>query len=169
MTTNLLSSLKAIARPEIVSKPPVLAKRMKLIERLEEQSAMAVALQDKQPFTALKDKTVTDKDSGEKSVIKVPRKIRPWYFENSGHYYFEVKFGGKVWEVEPNKPTIDVGELSNLPEIIKLIVSAAEQGELDSFLLLDPVQSKQDTIQTQQEIPDKGLSVQSSATNKKPK
>jgi len=135
MTTNLLSSLKAIARPEIVSKPPVLAKRMKLIERLEEQSAMAVALRDKQPFTAFKDKTVTDKDSGEKSVIKVPRKIRPWYFENSGHYYFEVKFGGTSWEIEPNKPTIDVGDLTNLPEVIKIIISAAEKGELDDYLL----------------------------------
>jgi len=135
MTTNLLSSLKAIARPEIVSKPPVLAKRMKLIERLEEQSAMAVALRDKQPFTAFKDKTITDKDSGEKSVIKVPRKIRPWYFENSGHYYFEVKFGGTSWEIEPNKPTIDVGDLANLSEVIKIIISAAEKGELDSYLL----------------------------------
>jgi hypothetical protein len=135
MTTNVLSSLKVIARPEIASKLPVLAKRMKLIERLEEQSAMAVALRDKQPFTAFKDKTVKDEESGEKTTIKVPRKIRPWYFENSGHYYFEVKLGGKAWEIEPNKPTIDVGDLPNLPEVIKIIISAVEKGELDTYLL----------------------------------
>lgn len=135
MTTNVLSSLKVIARPEIASKLPVLAKRMKLIERLEEQSAMAVALRDKQPFTAFKDKTVKDEESGEKTTIKVPRKIRPWYFENSGHYYFEVKFGGKVYELESGKPTIDIGELAQLPTVIELIIKAVEKGELDEFLV----------------------------------
>jgi hypothetical protein len=145
MTTNVLSSLKVIARPEIASKLPVLAKRMKLIERLEEQSAMAVALRDKQPFTAFKDKTVKDEESGEKTTIKVPRKIRPWYFENSGHYYFEVKFGGKVYELESGKPTIDIGELAQLPAVIELLVKAVEKGELDEFLLTTEAEKTSDS------------------------
>lgn len=145
MTTNLLSSLKAVARPEIVSKPPVLAKRMKLIERLEEQAAMVIALIDKQPFTAFKDKTVINKETGEKTVTKVPRKIRPWYFENNGHYYFEVKFGGKVYELESGKPTIDIGELAQLPAVIELIVKAVEKSELDEFLLTTEAEKTSDS------------------------
>lgn len=145
MTTNLLSSLKAVARPEIVSKPPVLAKRMKLIERLEEQAAMVIALIDKQPFTAFKDKTITNGETGEKTVTKVPRKIRPWYFENNGHYYFEVKFGGKVYELESGKPTIDIGELAQLPTVIQLIVKAVEKGELDEFLVITEAEKISDS------------------------
>lgn len=168
MTTNLLSSLKAVARPEIVSKPPVLAKRMKLIERLEEQAAMVIALIDKQPFTAFKDKTVINKETGEKTVTKVPRKIRPWYFENNGHYYFEVKFGGKVWEIESNKPTIDVGDLASLPEVIKIIVSAVEKGELDNFLQLEP-ETPQEATEQQQSKTEEANTVKNGAADKKSK
>ena len=35
MTTSVLSSLKVTARPKLESKPPVIGKRMKLIEKLE--------------------------------------------------------------------------------------------------------------------------------------
>jgi hypothetical protein len=169
MTTNLLSSLKAVARPEIVSKPPVLAKRMKLIERLEEQAAMVIALIDKQPFTAFKDKTVTNKETGEKTVTKVPRKIRPWYFENNGHYYFEVKLGGTAWEIEPNKPTIDVGDLTNLPEVIKIIISATEKGELDSYLLSTKTEGSEQEQSTETETKNTEQSANSLKTSNKAK
>lgn len=164
MTTSILGSLKAIARPEII-KSPVLAKRMKLIERLEEQLAMATAQLTSQPFTAYKTKTVNNPESGEKTKINVPRKIRPWYFENAGHYYMEVKFEGKTWEVQPEKPTIDIGELANLPEILKIVLSAAEKGELDTFLLIESKSS----VQPPEELPAKSLSSQTSATVKKTK
>ena len=39
--TTLLSSLKVIARPEIAIKPPIISKRLRLIEKLEQQLDMA--------------------------------------------------------------------------------------------------------------------------------
>lgn len=133
MTTTLLSSLKAIARPEIV-KSPVLAKRMKLIERLEEQLAMVNAKLANQPFSAFKQKTIKDPVSGEKTTTQVPRKIRPWYFENNQHYYLEIKLAGKVLELQPNMPTIDVGAFAELPNVFQILISATEKGELDDYL-----------------------------------
>jgi len=133
MTTNVLSSLKVIARPEIV-KSPVLAKRMKLIERLEEQLAMVTAKLANQPFSAFKAKTAKDPESGEKKTVNVPRKIRPWFFDNNGHFYLELKFGGKVLELQPQMPTIDIGEFAELTNVFELIMTATEKGELDEFL-----------------------------------
>lgn len=133
MTTTLLSSLKAIARPEIV-KSPVLAKRMKLIERLEEQLAMVNAKIANQPFSFIRDKTIKDETTGEKITKQIPRKVRQWFFDDAGHFFFEVKFAGKTFEVESGKPTIDVGELNKLPELIALIILAVEKGELDPFI-----------------------------------
>ncbi len=133
MTTTLLSSLKAIARPEIV-KSPVLAKRMKLIERLEEQLAMVNAKLANQPFSFIREKTVTDPITGDKHIKQIPRKVRQWFFDDADHFYFEVRFAGKTFEVESGKPTIDVGALSNLPALIALLIQAVEKGELDLFL-----------------------------------
>jgi len=133
MTTTLLSSLKAIARPEIV-KSPILAKRMKLIERLEEQLAMVNAKLANQPFSFFREKTVTDPITGDKHIKQIPRKVRQWFFDDADHFYFEVRFAGKTFEVESGKPTIDVGALSNLPALIALLIQAVEKGELDLFL-----------------------------------
>ena len=133
MTTTLLSSLKAIARPEIV-KSPVLAKRMKLIERLEEQLAMVNAKLANQPFSFIREKTITDPTTGEKHCKQIPRKVRQWFFDDAGHFYFEVRFAGKTFEVETGKPTLDVGELTNLPALITLLIQAVEKGELDQFI-----------------------------------
>ena len=133
MTTTLLSSLKAIARPEIV-KSPILAKRMKLIERLEEQLAMVNAKLANQPFSFFREKAVTDPITGDKHIKQIPRKVRQWFFDDADHFYFEVRFAGKTFEVESGKPTIDVGALSNLPALIALLIQAVEKGELDLFL-----------------------------------
>ena len=66
MTTSVLSSLKVIARPEIKQKPPVLNKRMKLINRLEQQKKLATCMLEGTPFVAYKEKTVKDPETGER-------------------------------------------------------------------------------------------------------
>ncbi len=56
MSTSVLSSLKVIARPKIEPKPPVIGKRLKLIERLEQQKEMAQCLIDNKRFEAFKER-----------------------------------------------------------------------------------------------------------------
>ena len=65
MTTSTLSSLKVIARPKIEPKPPVLGKRLKLIEKLEQQKEMAQCLIDNKRFEAFKQKRIKDSETGE--------------------------------------------------------------------------------------------------------
>lgn len=132
---SILSSLKVIARPKIEPKPPILGKRLKLIEKLDEQQAMAQAMLDGQAYEAFKDKKVKDPDTGERKTVRTRKAVRPWYFDDNEHYYFEIKVGLKTLELEKGKAAIDVGKKEDLPTVISTIIKAVESGELDTQIL----------------------------------
>ena len=132
---SILSSLKVIARPKIEPKPPILGKRLKLIEKLDEQQAMAQAMLDGQAYEAYKDKKVKDPDTGERKTVRTRKAVRPWYFDDNEHYYFEIKVGLKTLELEKGKAAIDVGKKEDLPTVISTIIKAVESGELDAQIL----------------------------------
>ena len=135
MTTSVLSSLKVIARPKIEPKPPVLGKRLKLIEKLEQQKEMAVCMTENRRFEAFRDKKVKNPETGEVTVQRRPTTVRPWYYDSDDHYYLEVKVNNKPIDLQKGKPAIDVGDKAKLPEVIDTIIKATESGELDEFLL----------------------------------
>ena len=142
MTTSVLSSLKVIARPKIEPKPPVLGKRLKLIEKLEQQKEMAACMIENRRFEAFRDKKVKNPETGEVTVQRRPTTVRPWYYDSDDHYYLEVKVNNKPIELQKGKPAIDVGEKAKLPEVIDTIIKATESGELDEFLLKPAVPKK---------------------------
>jgi hypothetical protein len=142
MTTSVLSSLKVIARPKIEPKPPVLGKRLKLIEKLEQQKEMAVCMIENRRFEAFRDKKVKNPETGEVTVQRRPTTVRPWYYESDDHYYLEVKVNNKPIDIQKGKPAIDVGDKAKLPEVIDTIIKATESGELDEFLLKPAVPKK---------------------------
>ncbi|WP_345855757.1 DUF6641 family protein [Shewanella algae] len=133
--SNVLSSLKVVVRPEIAPKPPVLGKRMKMLDKLDMQLEMAECDVAGKPFEAFREKTVKDPETGERKTIRRKYNVRPWYYDSDGHYFLEVRVSGKVIELEKGKPTIDVGDKAKLPEILRLLIDAVEKGELDDFLL----------------------------------
>ena len=142
MTTSVLSSLKVIARPKIEPKPPVLGKRLKLIEKLEQQKEMAVCMIENRRFEAFRDKKVKNPETGEVTVQRRPTSVRPWYYDSDDHYYLEVKVNSKPIDLQKGKPAIDVGDKAKLPEVIDTIIKATESGELDDFLLKPAVPKK---------------------------
>jgi hypothetical protein len=135
MTTSVLSSLKVTARPEIKKQPPILNKRMKLIDRLEQQKELAMCMLENKPFVAYKEKMVKDPETGERTKQRRQVTVRPWYYDTEGHYFLEVKIGIKPIELQKGKPAIDVGDKAKLPDTIDTLISAVEKGEFDTFLL----------------------------------
>lgn len=133
--TSILSSLKVIARPKIEPKPPIIGKRLRLIEKLDEQLAIAQAMLDGQPFEAYREKKVTDPETGEKKVVRKRKAVRPWYFDDKEHYFFEIRVGFKAMEIDKGKTAIDVGDKTQLPAVINAIIKAVEAGELDQQII----------------------------------
>ncbi|PHS55589.1 MAG: hypothetical protein COB03_09005 [Alteromonas sp.] len=142
MTTSTLSSLKVIARPKIEPKPPVLGKRIKLIEKLEQQKEMAQCLIDNKRFEAFKQKRIKDSETGEVRFERRPTNVRPWYYDSDGHYYLEVKVHNRPVELSKGKHAIDVGDKAQLPDVLSTVIKAVEQGELDTFLLQPAIAKK---------------------------
>ena len=133
--TTLLSSLKVIDRPKIEPKPPILGKRMKLIERLDEQLAMVQCMLANETFEAYKEKVVKNPETGERQTIRKRKAVRPWYYDSDNHYYFEIKLGLKTMELAKGKAAIDVGPKDKLLDVIGTIIKAVEKGELDTHIL----------------------------------
>lgn len=133
--TTVLSSLKVIARPEIAPKPPVLGKRMKLLDKLDQQLSLAECMIEGREFEAYKERSVKDPETGERKKIRRRYIVRPWFYDSNEHYYFEVRISNKPIELEKGCPAIDVGAKANLPAVIKVVIDAVEKGELDEQLL----------------------------------
>jgi len=125
-----LKSLTFCPAPPKVADDPTLIRRQHLIERLEEQRALA-----KDPNYAATRKR-TEKDADGKRVVKeVPRRVKPWWKNDAnGLVVLTVRRGFKVIEFEKGKPGIVVGTKDKLDGVLAKLIEAARAGELDTFL-----------------------------------
>ena len=113
---------------------PVLARRIKLIARLEEQKRLAA-----DPEYAVTIKRSTKGPDGERSVIELTRKVRPWWKRNaSGQLVLTVRNGLKAIEFEKGKAGIVIDSDAKLPSIVDTLIKAAGLGELDQYLKEEP-------------------------------
>ena len=131
---NPLHALTFIAKPQVEVANPINVKRNKLITRLNEQRAMVQCLLENIEFTAFKNVFVIDEETNEKRKVKRQKRIRPWFYQSGGNYYFEIKYGNKSLEVEKRKPAIEVGSRENLLSVIDAIADAVKEGFLDNEL-----------------------------------
>ena len=67
-------------------------------------------------------------------LIEKPKKVRPWFWESGGVWFFQIRYGAKGLELAKDKPTIEAGDKENLLEIIDLCSNAVKDGELDNQL-----------------------------------
>jgi hypothetical protein len=142
--TNPLQALTFRAKPKIEAKNPIEVKRNKLITRLNEQRAMVQCLLENTEFTAYKDVYILDEETNDKRKVKRPKRIRAWFYQSAGQYYFEIKYGTKSLEVQKSKPAIEAGSKEDLLAIIDTITDATKHGFLDDELkkVTGPVKPK---------------------------
>lgn len=145
MTSSLLSSLKVTARPTIEPKPPIIGKRLKLIEKLEQQQELATCMLENKPFEAYREKMVKDLTTGERTKQRRAISVKPWYYDSDGHYFLEVKVNNKPIDIQTGKPAIDVGDKADLPKTLETIIRAVEKGELDNFIMAKTTTGKKAT------------------------
>jgi len=144
---NPLQALTFTTKPKVEAVNPIEVKRAKLIIRLNEQRAMVQCLLNNTEFTAYKYVYIVDEESGEKRKVKRPKRIRPWFYQSANKYFFEVKYGTKLLEIQKNKPAIDVGSKEELLTVIDTVIDATKQGFLDAELkaVKGPIKSKVQT------------------------
>ena len=124
----VLKSLSFTAVPKIAGNP-VLARRAKLIERLEEQKSL---LNDP-THTRVVQRWV--KVDGERQPIEKKQRVSPWWRTDlNGNYIMSIKFGSRPVEFEKGKAGIMVQTKDKLTGVIDTLIAAVRSGELDEHL-----------------------------------
>ncbi len=135
MSKSILSTLKLTAKPEAKSSDPIVVRRNKLLIRLDEQKAMALAFIDGKPYVgATKQVTTTNKDSGETVIETVQKRVKAWFTGSVDNIVLEVRYGNVPMELSPGKTAIEVGKAVKLVPTIETVIEAVKAGEVDELL-----------------------------------
>ena len=130
---STLSNLKLVAVKKPTNMPAVQVRRNKLSSKLWEQIQLAKSQIEGKPFVVTKFRSVTDKETGVRKQLEVPKRLKPWWFvSESGKVCFSVKYGSWTLELAKGKPSIEVANAEELVNALIAVKEAVEAGELDA-------------------------------------
>ncbi len=125
---SVLKSLTFTTVPKI-GVNPALDRRVKVVERLEEQKLLL-----KDPAYKRTIRTSVKKD-GERALVEKHQRVLPWWRAvQNGTYAFFIRAGFKPIEFDKGKTAIAVPSLDKLPSVIDTLITAVRNGELDQQL-----------------------------------
>ena len=126
-----LSKLKIVAQQQRRLQTKTEYRRAKLLEKLDDQLAMVQALIAGELFTRHRRVWQTN-DEGKRVLVERVKRTRAWYWMSGvGGCYFSVWYGSKVLELKPGMTAIQVNKRDDLPDAIRAVINAVQQGELD--------------------------------------
>jgi hypothetical protein len=135
MILNQLDTLKWVnAKPELLI-DPVIARREKLCKKINEQIALGQATLKGEHYTPTRLRMVPDPDTGYSKTIEVPKRMKPWWWQNAeGRYCIAFRYGSKVIELSKGKTAVEVDSLEAVCSTLEVVKLAVIGGELDSQL-----------------------------------
>lgn len=124
-----LKTLTLAALPS-ASQDPKIARRIKLLSKLEEQRALA----SNSEFTRTVQKRVPN-GTGGSDLVTVQKHVRPWWREDAlGALCLTLHYGSHAIELEKGKAAIIVASREQLVPVIDTVIAAVKTGELDDHL-----------------------------------
>jgi hypothetical protein len=112
------------------SQNPVLARRSKLIHRIEQQKRLALDANYIIPVS----KWVRN-EAGNKELVQLQKRVRPrWREDALGTVGLTVRYGAKALELEKGKTSIIVPNKDQLVATLDTVIAGAKAGELDEHL-----------------------------------
>ena len=107
-------------------------RRNKLSSRLWEQLMLAKSQIDGTPFVVTKFRSFTDRETGLRKQMEVPKRLKPWWFVSSeGKVCFSVRYGSHILELAQGKMSVQVDSATDLVKAIEQLKQAVEEGALD--------------------------------------
>lgn len=129
-----LTKLTISSATRQISTNPVESRRAKLLEKLDEQLAMATAFVANQPYSATRKVWAVD-EQGNKQRVDREKRLSAWYWHDAtGKFMFKLRYGARRLELAKGKHAIDVGPKDQLVAVIKTVIEAVKSGELDAAL-----------------------------------
>jgi hypothetical protein len=135
MTVNTLASLKLTTAKKPRSLPAIVKKRTKLLQKLGEQRELALAQVEDRNYVPKRLRTVRDIRTGERVVLEMPVRIKPWWWMGErGEILFAVFYGSKTLELSKGKSAIELTKTADLLPAIDIVINAVKNSELDAQL-----------------------------------
>ncbi len=132
---STLDTLKLVAVKKPTHTPIVVIRRQKLASKVWEQLQLAKSQMDGTKFEVKKFRSYTDRESGLRKQIEVPKRVREWWFRNEqGKVCVAIKYGTRILELAKGKHSIEVASADELIKALELVKQAVELGELDAQL-----------------------------------
>jgi hypothetical protein len=99
--------LTAAVKPTAVSSTQNL--RNKLLQRLNEQLALVRAKISGTNFSAIKTRSIVDKETGLRRQVELTKRVKPWWFvADNGKVALSIRYGTKVLELGRGKFAVEV-------------------------------------------------------------
>ena len=129
------ASLKLSATTKPTSVPTIQLRRNKLAKRLWEQTELAKARQAGTQFTAVRFRTIADKETGLRKQVETSKLIKQWWFTaDNGKVMMSVRYGARLLELAKGKFAVELGSEKDLVPTLEAIKVAVLNGELDGAI-----------------------------------
>jgi hypothetical protein len=131
---GVLDKLKIVALAPKMKRSVEQDRRAKLVEQLAEQLKLVEAALGGTEYQRSKAVWVTD-DLGNRTKVQRPVKLRQWWTVGAnGAVQFGLRYGAVPLEVKAGMSAVEVTKLADIPLLIKALVQAVDQGELDAAI-----------------------------------
>jgi hypothetical protein len=132
---TVFSKLKLVASKKERNVSPIVARRNKLVNKIDEQLLFATAQRDGEIYAQKRLKNVTNKLTGERKTVETSKRIKEWYWTNSsGKIHLSVRYGSKTLELAKGKNAIELNSCDELLATLTTIKEAVIAGELDDAI-----------------------------------
>jgi len=108
-------------------------RKNKLLNKLNEQIALATAQKNGELFTVKRLKNIKDQN-GNSTQIEVAKRVSPWFWTDNNKTFVQIRYGTRVLELQKGKNTIETASADELLKTLGIVKTAVANGELDSVI-----------------------------------
>jgi hypothetical protein len=130
---GVLDKIKLVEMTRKVKAGAEQERRAKLVGQLQEQLKMAEAMLNGTVYERTKNTWAKDAE-GNRVRVQKPVRVRAWWEVVGNVVQFGLRYGAAPLELRQGKSAVEVAKLAELPATIKLLISAAEAGEMDAAI-----------------------------------
>jgi hypothetical protein len=125
-----LTSLKLVAAKKSAIINPVQHRRLKISAKIQEQIALATALQAGDTYVPTRTKITTNAE-GERVQVTEPKRIKAWWFTDGNKVFLQIRYGAKVVALNGKSNAIECTTPESLLTALTTVHEAVMAGELD--------------------------------------
>jgi hypothetical protein len=132
----VLTSLKLVTSQKQRSVSPIVQRRQKLIDKIDEQLKSCEAQKAGEVYAPKRMRTYTNKHTGERMTVEAVKRVKNWFWiADDGKINLSIKYGSKTLAL--NKKGANAIQLTSGDELIAVLSSlkaAVAEGELDEAI-----------------------------------